>query len=198
MAETSVFALADHALNDVVAQIRDDQWELQMPASFATAASGHPPMLREVIASHAYDDAWVPDMLAGRSMAQVGEGAFTGDLLGDDPRGAFARIVEAAVAAAESLDDLERVVHCSFGDYPAREYLWQVSSFRGLRAHDIARVVGVDAGLGDELVRGLWDELSPVADQWRVYGVFPTAVPVPDDAPLLDRLLGLTGRDPTD
>ena len=27
-------------------------------------------------------------------------------------------------------------------------------------------------------------------------GVFPAAVQVADDAPLLDRLLGLTGRDP--
>ena len=27
-------------------------------------------------------------------------------------------------------------------------------------------------------------------------GVFPPAVPVPQDAPLLDRLLGITGRDP--
>ena len=99
-------------------------------------------------------------------------------------------------AAARALDDLERVVHTSFGDFPAREYLWQINTFRGLRAHDIARVIGVEPALSDELVQGLWDEISPHADDWRQYGVFPAAVPVADDAPLLDRLLGITGRDP--
>ena len=45
-----------------------------------------------------------------------------------------------------------------------------------------------------DLVRGLWDELSPVANEWRELGAFPPRVAVPDDAPLQHRLLGLTGR----
>ena len=65
-----------------------------------------------------------------------------------------------------------------------------------MRAHDIAKVIGVDPDLPAALVQGIWDEVSPHAEEWRTIGVFPPAVPVPDDAPLLDRLLGLTGRDP--
>ena len=34
------------------------------------------------------------------------------------------------------LDDLDRAVHTSFGDSSARDYLIQITSFRGLRAHD--------------------------------------------------------------
>jgi uncharacterized protein (TIGR03086 family) len=196
MQETTVFELADQTLNAVVAKIRDDQWDMQMPAGFATRAADQPPTLRELIGYHAYDDSWVPDMLAGRTMAEVGVEAFKGDLLGDDPKGAFARIVDLAVAAARDFDEPQRTVHCSFGDFTAAQYLWQANYFRGLRAHDIAAAIGVDAALPDELVQGLWDELSPVADEWRTFGVFPPAVPVPDDAPLLTRLLGLTGRDP--
>jgi uncharacterized protein (TIGR03086 family) len=194
--EPEVFVLADTALNNVVAQISDEQWNMQMPATFLTRASDHTPTLREVIGYHAYDDAWVPHMLAGQTLDAAGREQFDGDLLGDNPRASFAAIVDKACAAARALDDLERVVHTSFGDYPAREYFWQINSFRGLRAHDIARVIGVDAHLPPELVQGLWDEISPHADEWRTYGVFPAAVPVPDDAPLLDRLLGITGRDP--
>ncbi len=70
----------------------------------------------------------------------------------------------------------------------ARESSWP--------ARDIARVVGVDSGLPADLVQGIWEEISPHAEEWRAIGVFPAAVPVPADAPLLDRLLGLTGRDP--
>jgi len=196
MTETETFVLADHTLNGVVQRIRDDQWDMPMPASFQRRDASSVPTLREIIGYHAYDDAWVPDMLAGRTMDEVGADAFKGDLLGSDPKGSFAAIVDKACAAAGALDDFDRTVHCSFGDFTAREYLWQINSFRGLRAHDIARVIGVEPELSDELVQGLWDEISPHADEWRTYGVFPPAVPMPDDAPLLSRLLAITGRDP--
>ena len=196
LSEPHVFVLADHALNDVVAQIKDDQWAMAMPASFATRQTDHRPTLREIISYHAYDDAWVPDMLAGKTMAEVGLEEFKGDLLGDEPKRNFAEVVEKACAAASALDDLDRTVHCSFGDFPARGYLWQTNMFRGLRAHDIAKVIGADFEMPAALVQGIWDEISPQAEEWRAIGVFPAAVAVPENAPLLDRLLGITGRDP--
>ena len=94
------------------------------------------------------------------------------------------------------MTDLDAVAHLSFGDYTVREYFWQINQFRAVRAHDIAREIGVDADLPADLVQGLWDELTPHAEEWRSIGVLPAAVAVPDDAPLLDRLLGLTGRHP--
>jgi uncharacterized protein (TIGR03086 family) len=196
MNEKDVFVLADRALDRVVNKIADDQWEITMPESFARMGESGAPSLRAVIEYHAYDDAWVPDMLAGKTMDEAGKDNFKGDLLGSDPKAAFRSIVDKACAAATELADLERTVHCSFGDYSAREYLWQANGFRGLRAWEIARVIGVEPELSDDLVQGLWDELTPNADAWREIGVFPPAVAVPDGAPLLDRLLGITGRDP--
>jgi hypothetical protein len=198
MTEPEVFTMAEHALNAVVAAIEPEHWEMALPASFATRAAASP-TLRELIAYHAYDDAWVPDMLAGRTMAEAGADRFDGDLLGDDPQRAFARIVAAACAAAAALTpaDLERTAHLSFGDYTVREYFWQINSFRALRAHDLAHVIGAELPLPEALVQGVWDEVSPHAEEWRAIGVFPAAVAVPDSAPLIDRLLGLTGRPPT-
>ena len=121
--------------------------------------------------------------------------AHKGDLLGDDPKAAFGAIVDTAVGAAEGFDDLERTVHCSFGDYSAKDYLAQITSFRGF-APTTSRVIGTDPTLPPELVQGLWDLLSPVADEWRTYGVFGAAVPVADDAPAPSTAcIGLTGRD---
>ena len=145
---------------------------------------------------HAYDDAWVPDMLAGRTMEEAGATKFDGDLLGDTPVQRFEEIAAAACDAASAVTDFDAPAHLSFGDYTVREYFWQINSFRGLRAHDIAAVIGVGPDLAPELVQGIWDEVSPHAEEWRRIGVFPPAVQVADDAPLLDRLLGLTGRDP--
>jgi uncharacterized protein (TIGR03086 family) len=194
--EPEVFVLADRALNEVVSRISDDQWSMEMPPWFQTRRTGHTPTLREIVSYHAYDDSWVPDMLAGRTMDEVGREKFKGDLLGDDPHGRFAEIVDEACSAASELSDLDRVVHTSFGDFSAREYFWQINMFRALRAHDIAKAIGADVALPDDLVQGVWDEIRPKAEEYRHIEVFPAAVPVAQDAPLLDRLLGLTGRDP--
>jgi uncharacterized protein (TIGR03086 family) len=197
MEEAEVFVLADRALAHVVGQVRPDQWAMSMPPTFATRSHPTVPGLREVLNYHAYDDAWVPDMVAGRTMEEAGATKFDGDLLGDVPIERFGAIVDAACAAASEVRDYDAVAHLSFGDYPVREYFWQINSFRALRAHDIARAIGVEPNLPAALVQGVWDEVSPHAEEWRAMGVFPPAVPVPEGAPLLDRLLGLTGRDPT-
>jgi uncharacterized protein (TIGR03086 family) len=196
MEEAEVFVLADRALAEVVAQIRPEQWDMTMPPTFATRSHPTVPGLREVINYHAYDDAWVPDMLAGRTMEEAGAAKFDGDLLGATPIEQFEAIVDKACAAASAVTDYDAVAHLSFGDYPIREYLWQINCFRALRAHDIARALGLEPDLPAALVQGVWDEVSSHAEEWRTIGVFPAAVPVPEDAPLLDRLLGITGRDP--
>jgi hypothetical protein len=180
----------------VVSQIQDAQWQMPMPPSFARRDADRTPTLREIINYHAYDDAWVPDILAGRTMDEVGKDKFKGDLLGQDPKESFAALVERACTAARELSDLDRVVHLSFGDFKAREYFWQINMFRGLRAYEIGKVIGADFTLPNDLVQGIWDEVSPHAEDWRKIGVFSAEVPVPHGAPLVDRLLGLTGRDP--
>lgn len=192
MTEQEVFILADQALNAVVDQIRDDQWDLVVPDDM-TRTPGI--TLRQTINYHAYDDAWVPQVLAGETMEEVGD-RYDGDLLGDHPKLNFASIAETAVLAVRDFNDPDRIVHLSYGDWPAREYLKHITSFRGLRAYDIAKFIGADTTLPPDLVRGLWDEIAPSAEEWRKLGVYGPAVPVPDDAPLQQKLLGLTGRQP--
>src|SRR2546429_5945092 len=187
LSEPEVFVLADHALNDVVSQIRDDQWAMEMPPNFATRRTDKRPTLREITSYHAYDDAWVPDMLAGKTMAEAGVDKFKGDLLGEQPKLRFAEIVARACAAVTGLDDLDRTVHLSFGEFPARAYLWQTNMFRGLRAHDIAKVIGIHFELPEALVQGIWDEISPHAEEWRAIGGFSAAVAGAGGGPLLRR-----------
>jgi uncharacterized protein (TIGR03086 family) len=194
MNEIDVFILADDALVKVVSQIKDDQWSMEMPPEFAR--KGHKPAtLREIINYHAYDDAWVPDILAGKTMEEAGKNKFDGDLLGDDPIVSFKAIADKACEAAKTAD-LERTTHLSYGTFPAKEYLKHITSFRGLRAHDIAKVIDVNSDLSPELVQGMWDEFYPEAEAWRKMGVFGPKVEVPEDAPLQDKLLALTGRQP--
>jgi uncharacterized protein (TIGR03086 family) len=195
VAEQDVFILADRALEKVIDQIRDDQWDMEMPPEFSRNSQG-PVTLRTIVNYHAFDDAWVPDILAGKTMDEAGKTKYDGDLLGDTPKASFARLVDGACRAVQELDDLGRTVHLSYGDYPAREYLQHITYFRGLRVYDIAKAIGIDPTMPADLVQGLWDELSPHADEWRAIGVFGPAVAVPGGASLQEKLLGLTGRQP--
>ena len=80
--------------------------------------------------------------------------------------------------AVRAFDDPDRTVHLSYGDWPAREYLKHITSFRGLRTYDIAKLIGADTTLPPDLVQGLWDEIAPSAEEWRKLGVYGPAVPV--------------------
>ncbi len=42
----------------------------------------------------------------------------------------------------------------------------------------------------------VWEDLQPQREMLGASGLFAPPVPMPDDAPLQDRLLALTGRDP--
>jgi uncharacterized protein (TIGR03086 family) len=194
MKENDVFILSEDALMNVVDQIKDDQWSMQMPESFIRKDK-KPVTLREIINYHAYDDVWVPDMLAGHTMEEVGKDKFDGDLLGTDPKASFKTIVDKAIAAARDAN-LDQVTHLTYGEYPAAEYFKHITLFRTLRVRDIATVIGVDNTIPADLVQGLWDEVLPHAEEWRAMGIFGPKVEVPEDAPLQDRLLGLTGRQP--
>ncbi|MFA1551284.1 TIGR03086 family metal-binding protein [Actinomadura chokoriensis] len=65
-----------------------------------------------------------------------------------------------------------------------------------LHGWDLAVATGRDPGFSPEVVRTAWDQVVPMAEMSRRYGVFGAEVPVPEDAPLLDRVLGASGRDP--
>jgi hypothetical protein len=64
------------------------------------------------------------------------------------------------------------------------------------RTVDIARYMKVDDSLPEDLVRGMWELLEPQAHMLRKMGVFGSEVEVSKDAPLYERLIGLSGRQP--
>ena len=193
MTEAEVFILANNALNKVVQQIKDDQWGMKLPDWFKAGRTASDVDLKTIINYHAYDDAWVPDTLAGETIDEVGT-KYDGDLLGDDPRASFAAIVEKSNAAVAAVTDFDNLVHLTYGDYPTREFLKHTTSFRGFRAYDVAKLIGTDTQLPADLVQGMWDEIAPEVEDWRKMGVFGSAIEVAADASLQTKLFALCGR----
>lgn len=61
---------------------------------------------------------------------------------------------------------------------------------------DLARATGQADLLDPEFCAALLGGMQPIEDVLRSSGQYGPAVPVPEDAPVQDRLLGFIGRDP--
>jgi uncharacterized protein (TIGR03086 family) len=61
---------------------------------------------------------------------------------------------------------------------------------------DLARATGQQPRWDDELLEFIHQEVEKTAEQGREMGVYADQVQVPETASVLDRILGLTGRDP--
>ncbi|MFO7691174.1 MAG: hypothetical protein R6W83_11595 [Cryobacterium sp.] len=199
MKQRELFLQADAALRSVIDRLTPEQLELPAPAEWTRVSH---PLLRDIIVDHARDEAWVPAVLAGRTIEEVGEN-FPTNLLGDeapsdDPLGDYLinkydRLND--IAAASVREDLnpERIVHLSYGDYPVGDYLLHASCYRAFQAWSIARFVGLDFELSAELVDSLWEQVVPQIDDLRALGVFGPPVEVPGGSGREIKLLGLAG-----
>ena len=137
--------------------------------------------------------AWVPPLLAGRTIAEVGD-SLDGDLLGTDPVGAFHHHCRAAHEALDEPGAMGRTVHLSYGDETAQGYAEQLTADLLVHAWDLARGAGTEEQLPDELVAWASGYLTENAAAMAGSGMFDPPVEVPHDTAPQTRLLALTGR----
>jgi len=143
-----------------------------------------------------YEQRWVPPLLAGLTIEQVGD-RFEGDLMGEDASawpGLLASSIEQAHAAAAQPGALDRTVHLSFGDASGREYVIQLTADLAIHAWDLARATGQDDTLDRDVVTLLLPWAQANAGLLTASGMFGSRIEVGPDAPDDVRLLGLLGR----
>lgn len=148
--------------------------------------------VRELVHHLVHEERWTPPLLGGATIEEVG-GRFDGDLLGEAPLPVFDEAAAAALDAVVDVD-LERTVHLSFGDRPAREYVLQLSADHLVHAWDLARALGADDTLDAEVVAALlgWYVDETEALYHRI-GVIGPRVEVPGGGAQAE-LLGRFGR----
>jgi uncharacterized protein (TIGR03086 family) len=121
----------------------------------------------------------------------------TEDQLGDDYRGAFAAAAEAAVDAFSRPGALDRVVTLPFGEMPARVAIDIAIFDVATHTWDLAKGSGQSTALDPEVLDAAYElAQAMISEEWRASGMFGTAVIVPDDAPVQDKLAALAGRAP--
>lgn len=191
MPQRDVVELHQRALEQarpVVAAVGDDQWGNPTPCTEWT--------VRDLLQHLTSECLWVPEILAGRTVDEVGD-RFEGDVLEDDPRGAFDAASAEVLAAMARLDDTSKTVHLSFGDVPAEVYVWQLFTDALVHAWDLARGTGQDHTLDPGLCEAALEVNRPmVTADVRAAGIIGPEIAVPDDAGVCDQLLGFLGRDP--
>ena len=132
--------------------------------------------------------------MAGRSLEQARASI---DALRDDLAGEWALYSLTATSAWRSTPSDARV-QLSYDTVTADEYLREQVADVTIHTWDLARAVGADESIDDELVRAVWSVFEPQKDTLEASGLFASPVPVADDASLQSRLLAITGRDDRD
>ncbi|GII23104.1 TIGR03086 family metal-binding protein [Planosporangium mesophilum] len=179
-----------HSLTDFidrVHQVRPEQWPESSPCPGWD--------VRALVNHLVGQDRWTVELLAGATIAEVGD-RFDGDLLGTDPVGIVTEAAKQAQAAVTAPGALDRSVHLSYGPTPADEYVRQLFADHLIHAWDLAAAIGVDRHLDSELVRICSDWFSGRAEMYRRAGVIGPPVALPEPVGQQDVLLAAFGRDP--
>ena len=168
-----------------VKQIKDDQWELPTPCSDWN--------VRDLVNHLVYEDLWAPPLLEGQTVEQVGD-RFEGDVLGEAPVAAWDKASSQTLDAAGQEGALERQVHLSRGPTPAAQYVGELLNDHVIHAWDLARAIGADDNLDQELVEFLYELAKPMEDTLKATGAYGDKVEAPEDADTQTKLLAVMGR----
>jgi uncharacterized protein (TIGR03086 family) len=148
--------------------------------------------LRALVNHVVGEQRWAAELLAGRTIAEIG-GDLDGDLLDADPVAAWS----AASAAAGRLVDAaaeDDVVALSSGPTAVDEYLRQLAADHLIHAWDLADAARVNLRLDDDLVAAVIAWFAPVEATYRSYGLVGPRYPLAEDAEPQARLLAMFGR----
>ena len=148
--------------------------------------------VRDLVSHVIEEQQWVPYLLAGEDVAQAQKELepLRDDLLEEWNLYSFAATAAWAETPADTL------VHLSYDSVTMADYLREQVSDVAIHTWDLARAIGADENLDPEIVEAVWTVFEPQKDTLAASGLYAPPVPLPDDAPLQQRLLAVTGRDP--
>jgi uncharacterized protein (TIGR03086 family) len=131
--------------------------------------------------------------MGGRTIADVGD-RLDGDVLGDDPVGAYEASAAAAAATFRAAGAMDAPAAVSYGPVPGSVYCGHRFMDVLIHGWDVAASTGQDTGLDPELLEACWAVLEPQHEMLAGSGMFGTEVVVADDAPRQTVVLAALGR----
>lgn len=183
--EIVILPEAARAVGAVVDRIAREAWDAPSPCAGWS--------VRDVLNHLTSEHLWAPHLLRGETLGQVGD-RYDGDVLGQDPAGAWRRAVAGSMLAFGTADPAAPV-HVSFGQIGTREYASQMLVDLTVHAWDLARGASVPYAEVPDAVEAAFAYEKPRVQSHAAAGIFapPVATPSPSR---LDQLVALLGRDP--
>jgi len=135
---------------------------------------------------------WVPDMLAGKTIKDVGN-VYDGDLIGDDLVANWNAAAQKALAAVEAVD-LDKEVHLSYANVSAEHYISEISGELLIHGWDIAQSLKSSLMLPEDITEAVYIRVLPRAHEYAESSLFGPPIDVAEDAPIRIKLLSIFGR----
>lgn len=148
--------------------------------------------LKALINHMVYELLWVPDLLAGQTVSEVGD-KYDGNVTGDDFQSAWKNATAAAMEAVNNAD-MDQTVHLSYADVPASQYISEMAMDMCIHGWDVAQSTKCNLIIDEAVAKTIYDFLLPQRDKMAAGGAFAPALDVPEDADIQTKLLALTGR----
>ena len=134
---------------------------------------------------------WFPGFLASGGVVLPG-----GPAVADDPAVAWRHHADAVQELVTERGD-EEFTHPYVGTQQLAQAVDRFyTSDVFMHSWDLARAGGQDARLDEDFAGELLEGMSAMEEVLRSSGQYGDPVPVPADAPVVDRLMGFIGRDP--
>lgn len=184
MEAKDLFREATKEANSCIIRINPDQLKSPTPCDEWN--------LRDLVQHMVNEMAWVPDMLAGKTIDEIGD-AHDGDLLGSDPVSAWRQVLEAAQAAVDKAS-LTDTVHLSYGDFAANYYIREAGSDMLIHGWDVGQALYCDLVFNRKAAQAVYDFIKPREAEFKGSGLFGEVVPTNAGDSLQTKLLALYGR----
>jgi uncharacterized protein (TIGR03086 family) len=181
---SQVHARALAETRSIVAGIEAVQWNQPTPCSDWDVRG----LANHVVAGNW----WAAELANGRTIADVGD-RLDGDILGDDPIGAYDRSAQAAADAFERPGAMDAPCAVSYGPVPGSVYCGHRIIDVLIHGWDLARATGQNTDLDPELVDACLEIVRPQAAMLIASGAFGTEVSAASATPQSE-LLAMLGR----
>ncbi len=148
--------------------------------------------LKELINHMVYELSWIPEILAGKTVQEVG-GKYDGDLIGNEVIKVWESAVNKASDAVGSANTDENV-HLSYADVPASDYISEVASDMLIHSWDVAQALGYSVIMDEPVAEQVYKKSLPRINEFMSSGLFGTPRELKQEARLQAKLLALFGR----
>jgi len=184
----SLFLMGQREFGARLAEITDDQWNGPTVDDDWDVAA---------LVDHLIDEQrWLGPLVSGQSLAAAGEAVEAMGPAASDRAGAWEKASTSAASALSSAG-LDGEVELSRGMTPTRGYVGEMIFDLTVHSWDLGQAIGSTRPFPDELIEPVYALVQQYGDLTAFPGaMFKAAVAVPDDAPTVDKLIGLTGRNP--